>query len=323
MMNETTELRREFDAMLEPVGKKILSFFKRHINERRLMKEGWDVSQMMDYIVADVITRGREYLLLTPSFLVAIQNEDVEFHRKIKQCFHEIARKGTDGIDERIFQADIPDRIRALLWNARKERLFESREDYMYYPIPIDDGIPVSRFYSDSYCPEPFLDNRGRIYEKKTIQCKRLTPPDETISNALRKDSVSLFEMEMSLSGRRRMKNILFLTVSYAAPNILCHLLRTYTQWVTSIIPPVDLLNTLCLNKGNWTPVLDALEQLSPGISRNIVDDVGNTPLWFCLYRNDHMEFEEALLHYGCNPDQCNHLNLSYNLCKEFRDFNH
>ena len=64
--------------------------------------------------------------------------------------------------------------------------------------------------------------------------------------------------------------------------------------------------------------MLDALEELSPGVSKS-TDKLGNTPLWYCLYYGKE-KLAEALIKYGCNPDARNHLNLSYNICKEFRD---
>ena len=65
--------------------------------------------------------------------------------------------------------------------------------------------------------------------------------------------------------------------------------------------------------------MLDTLEELYPGISKT-KDKLGNTPLWYCLYRSGREELEEALIKYGCDPDARNHLNLSYNLCKEFKN---
>jgi len=91
---------------------------------------------------------------------------------------------------------------------------------------------------------------------------------------------------------------------------------------VTAILSPQDLLIHICAYEPNGAAaikVLDTLEELFPGISK-FTDKLGNTPLWYCLYISGREELEEALIKYGCDPDARNHLNLSYNLCKEFRN---
>ena len=89
---------------------------------------------------------------------------------------------------------------------------------------------------------------------------------------------------------------------------------------ISSILSLQDLLIHICAYEPNVTKaikVLDTLEILYPGISKS-KDKLGNTPLWYCLYMSGRKKLEEALIKYGCDPDARNHLNLSYNLCKEF-----
>lgn len=141
------------------------------------------------------------------------------------------------------------------------------------------------------------------------------------MQNAINKDSVSMFELELTLTGKRITIGLLRRTLRKHAMNILLHLLKHRLKQVTAILSPLDLLIHICAYERNSAAalkVLDTLEELFPDISK-YTDKLGNTPLWYCLYKNGREELEEALIKYGCNPDARNHLNLSYNLCKEFR----
>ena len=142
----------------------------------------------------------------------------------------------------------------------------------------------------------------------------------EEMRKAINKDSVSLFELELTLKGKRVTIGLLRRILEYNAWNILVHLLKSRTKAVTSILSPQDLLISICAYgaKNDATvKVLDTLEELSPGISKH-TDKLGNTPLWYCLYkRRTDDPLVQALLRYGCNPDQRNHLNLSWRICAQ------
>ena len=142
----------------------------------------------------------------------------------------------------------------------------------------------------------------------------------ETMRQALKNDSVSLYEIEITISGKRLSKTQLFLIIKYEAANILRHLLRTRLKTLSTIISPQELLCLLCRIPGPWVPVLDTLEEMFPGISKNTTDIFHSNPLWHCLYHKCYRnyELEEALIKYGCDPDARNFLNLSYNICKDF-----
>ena len=124
----------------------------------------------------------------------------------------------------------------------------------------------------------------------------------------------------MTLSGKRVTTGLLRWLLVYNAWNIILHLLKHRAKQVTSILPPHDLLIGICAygTKCNAAvKVLDALEELSPGVSKS-TDSLGNTPLWYCLYhRSPSDELVQALIRHGCDPDQRNHLNLSYRICAE------
>lgn len=225
------------------------------------------------------------------------------------------------------------DRMRALIWNEKvmswkneymsgewNGRLFVAHGDRFSdgrHGAPDYRGIRHPVFYSGGM-RDQYIERLKKLASELNEPSARMIHKiaSEQLQKSIVDDGISRFDIELTLSGIKLTPSILFWTIINHSTNILCHLLRKYTKKVTSFVQPDELLLLLCLNKGNWTPALDTLEQLFPGISRSTVDAKGDTPLWFCLYRNDHQEFENALLRYGCNPDQRNHLNLSYNLCK-------
>ena len=143
----------------------------------------------------------------------------------------------------------------------------------------------------------------------------------EDMCEALTRDSVSRFELELTLSGKKITIGLLRRILCEHALNILLHSLKHRLKQVTAILSPQDLLIHICAyepDSAKAVKALDTLEEICPGISKS-TDKLGNTPLWYCLYRSEREELEEALIKYGCDPDGRNHLNLSYNLCKEFR----
>ena len=140
--------------------------------------------------------------------------------------------------------------------------------------------------------------------------------------NAIEKDSVSLFDLELTLTGKRVTIGLLRRLLLNNSWNIILHLLKHRTKQVTSILSPYDLLICICVNVSRndaTVKVLDALEELFPGISKS-TDKLGNTPLWYCLYhRSPEDGLVQALMRYGCDSDQRNHLNLSYRICTEVK----
>ena len=121
--------------------------------------------------------------------------------------------------------------------------------------------------------------------------------------------------------------------LNHEAENIVCHLLKKRLKALSDILAPQDLLFCICANnigKGDKTvpshAILDTLEELTPGICRNTIDQLGNTPLWYCpyysrIYPKKLEVIVQTLLKYGCDPDKRNHLNLSYNICREAKQY--
>ena len=141
----------------------------------------------------------------------------------------------------------------------------------------------------------------------------------EDMREALTRDSVSRFELELTLSGKKITIGLLRRILCEHALNILLHSLKHRLKQVTAILSPQDLLIHICAyepDSAKAVKALDTLEEICPGISKS-TDKLGNTPLWYCLYRSGREELEEALIKYGCDPDARNHLNLSYRICSE------
>ena len=146
-----------------------------------------------------------------------------------------------------------------------------------------------------------------------------ITLPD-TILQALKIDSASMFEMDLTLTGKKITAGLLRAILRAHAFNILIHLLKCRAKALAAILSPFDLLICICAYPSKdekEVKLLDTLEELYPGISQR-TDKLGNTPLWYCLYkRSTDDPLVLALIRHDCNPDQRNHLNLSYRICAE------
>ncbi|MBQ7178248.1 MAG: ankyrin repeat domain-containing protein [Victivallales bacterium] len=149
---------------------------------------------------------------------------------------------------------------------------------------------------------------------------KRFISLSEKMLQALQLDSPSMFEMALTLTGKKISAGLIRAILCASASNILIHLMKQRSKLLANILSPLDLLISICVNVSKneaAVKVLDALEELFPGISKS-TDKLGNTPLWYCLYkRRTDAPLVQALLRYGCNPDQRNHLNLSWRICAQ------
>ena len=209
-----------------------------------------------------------------------------------------------------------PDKYRAFFWT-----LICSTHDFAIMPqyaIMFVDNCYVRPVIIRSKLPGYELIPEGLEFGKIVHSAWWKIP--EEIDNAIADDSVSLLEMRLTLYGKKFTKLLFQIILSHDAFNILDHMLKCRLKAVTNILSPQDILVNICAHASKCRgaiKVLDTLEQLYPGISK-YTDKLGNTPLWYCLYKSGREELEEALIKYGCDPDARNHLNLSYNLCKEF-----
>ena len=293
---------------------------------------------------------GVEEMLLNPTYLKALHKDDYGLFSAIRNyCIYpnDTERK-IEKIEELLrMRQEFSDRIRALLWFIAREIGYFGPAFPNLTLFVIDEFIYIRKQFPDILMRKHFPEATyaflwsivHRVYWEAPFSNETLflnairrtgTPRDfpridsrmpETMRQALKNDSVSLYEIELTMSGKRLSKTQLFLIIKYKAANILCHLLRTRVKALTAIITPQELLCLICRYPGPWVPVLDTLEEMYPGISKNTTDIFHNNPLWHCLYHKCYRncELEEALIKYGCDPDARNFLDLSYNICKDFR----
>jgi len=305
-MGKMDELIQEYDALCgrNPPMEEIVAFLRERCHE------GYAVFRYLMHSPA------RNYILLTPAFLLALRDEDDEI---LKAIDHWVCDSSGDlrlkvAFVGRILSMKefIPDRIRACLWNALRRRGYNSNSGAEIWP-PDDYAQCVVDYKGCRRTNGGLLPNGVRF---KVLHAPVLT---EKIQAALEQDSVPLFEIEMTMTGKRLGGGLLVEIVRHGAASLLSHLLRKRYKALAAILPPTDLLFYICAKSPEdrskpLASVLDTLEELFPGICQKTVDRLGNTPLWYCLYEYN-CKMAEALIRYGCNPDARNHLGLSYNLC--------
>ena len=257
-------------------------------------------------------------MVLMPLFLKHLASHDDCLLKNIVQYWHVCdAFKRTYSLSRILSMKEcFPDKYRAFFWT-----LICTRNDFAIMTqnaIMFVDNRDVRTVIIRSKLPGYELIPEGLEFGK-TVHSAWWKIPKE-IDNAIADDSVSLLEMRLTLYGKKFTKLLFQIILSHNAFNILDHMLKCRLRAVTNILSPQDILVNICAFASKCEgaiKVLDTLEQLYPGISKT-KDKLGNTPLWYCLYRSGREKLEEALIKYGCDPDARNHLNLSYNLCKEF-----
>lgn len=302
-MGEMTRLIQEYDALCErnPPMEEITAFLR----ERCL--EGPVFRNLMN-------RPARNYILLTPAFLLALRDDDDELLEVIGSWVRDNRSKDLflkmDFIGRILgMKESIPDRIRAFLWNAIRER-FHCHDVPRIISHPGDYAGNVINY----------VDIRPAFLPEKLADWRNSTSLTEKMQVALWQDSVPLFEIELTMTGKRVAKTLFSLVLFYEAANLLSHLLKERSKAVAAILSPIDLLFYICARPPKSTgrtfvPVIDTLEELYPGICQKTEDSFGNTPLWYCLYESN-WKMAEALIRYGCDPDKRNLLNLSYALCR-------
>ena len=212
----------------------------------------------------------------------------------------------------------LPDNIRAFFWTLMRKITWpycRCIPDDCVDIVMVDNSDIKLAMFKCKYAGRNLIP-KGLVF----MDGKRHYALSEKMDQALREDSISLFELELTLSGKKLTASLLREMMHYKAYNIISHLLLHRTKAMTAILAPQDWLICCCSHAGGCqgaeVKALDTLEEICPGISK-YTDKLGNTPLWYCLYRSEREELEEALIKYGCDPDARNHLNLSYRICSE------
>ena len=327
-----SRLVHEFESLWDndaPIPQ-IVEFCRQHISTRfaykqQVSQEEPNETMEKSYILLENILRESNKwgdMVLMPSFLRHLEEEDMPVLKQIGELL--MSRRDND-FYHRAFNAVarilsmknvLSDKIRAFFWYLMRKitwpffgLIFDGCEDMvLVHNDDIRRAMLKRKHFGYDLIPPGLVFMDG----------KRQMELSQKMDQAMGGDSISLFELELTLSGKKLTASLLREIMHYRAYNIISHLLRQRTKAMTAILAPQDWLVCCCsCADGQGIKVLDTLEELYPGISKT-KDKLGNTPLWYCLYKSGREELEEALIKYGCDPDARNHLNLSYNLCKEF-----
>ena len=330
---QCTKLVQEYETLWEndaPIPQ-IIKFCSQHLYTEIVYKqqpaqEGSNETLEKRYLLLEnILQKSNKWgdMVLMPSFLRHLQEDDMPLLKRIGEHLMHSRRHG---FYHRAFNAIarilsmknvLSDKTRTYFWTLMR------KITWPYCGCVPDDCVDIVMIDNSDIKLAMFkykhaghdLIPPGLVF----MDGKRHYELSKKMDQAIGEDSISLFELELTLSGKKLTASLLREIMHYRAYNIISHLLRQRTKAMTAILAPQDWLISCCsCADGRGIKVLDTLEQLYPGTSK-YTDKLGNTPLWYCLYKNGREELEEALIKYGCNPDARNHLNLSYNLCKEFR----
>ena len=311
MENNIEELTRQYEALWENDApmEQIVKFCRRY--SRTVLED-----EHGKVPLNSVLEQSRIWgdMVLQPSFLKHLADSDDCLLRAIGTFFRQ-----HPGVIYRILsmKKGLSDRIRAFFWTLMRKasfRIIINESTLLVDNNDIGKWIVKNKFRGYERIPA------GLYFAQWPLQGWLITTE---MRNAIEKDSVSLFDLELTLMGKRVTIGLLRRLLHNNSWNIVLHLLKHRTKQVTSILSPHDLLICICAGQSRSdavVKVLDALEELFPGISQR-TDKLGNTPLWYCLYhRSPEDSLVQALIRYDCNPDQRNHLNLNYRICAEVQN---
>lgn len=203
--------------------------------------------------------------------------------------------------------------MRGYRWTEDRH-IFANRYKQMYYQA-LTNGYPLPE-YPRGFCKQRFYDKFSSSYASKLPQ---------TLIDAIAADNPAQFSIMLTLSTRQLSKNLLLHLINASAVNILLGNFNAVTRFL-----PIDVLTFYCassLDQHLAVPLLKQIEKSIPGTLRNAQDIFGNNALWYLLYQEgnsaghpSHNEriasiesIEALLLKYGCDPDQPNCLDLTYN----------
>ena len=326
-----TKLVQEYEELWEkdaPI-RQIIDFCSQHlyteiVYKRQPAQEESNETLEKTFIpIEDILQKSNKWgdMVLMPSFLKHLQEDDMPLLKRIGEYLmhsrhHEFYHRAFNAIARILSMKNVlPDIIRAFFWTLMRKITWCYRgcvPDDCVDIVMIDNSDIKLAMFKYKHAVHDLIPP-GLVF----MDAKRHYELSKKMEQAMAEDSISLFELELTLTGKKLTASLLREIMHYRAYNIISHLLRHRTKAMTAILAPQDWLICCCsCADGRGIKVLDTLEQLYPGISKT-KDKLGNTPLWYCLYRCGREELEEALIKYGCDPDARNHLNLSYNLCKE------
>ena len=141
----------------------------------------------------------------------------------------------------------------------------------------------------------------------------------ERIMEAIRQDSVPLFEKSRKIERLDISINMLHFLLRSDAVKCFVHLLDHYSRQVFKLRSAEEWLFTVCHDVSEKTAILIILwlEAKKPGIIARTRDPWGNTLLWHTLARDKAEEIQRTLIFRGCDAHEKNQWGLSYRLVQE------
>ena len=206
-------------------------------------------------------------------------------------------------ISQVVWDRRIPDPVRALFWHIAEER-------------------------DPSFCSSmkncEWETEAESSFNRKTSFAERYDSPRGIISpqleDAIRHDSVSLFEINRQLSGKQIGISLLEHLLKREAGQCFACLLNTNSQKIFKIKPPEEWLFLFCRAVSEKTALLlvETMENLLPGIVARVRDPWGNNLLWYARQSQNHWqqhtELMRKLVDLGCDADNRNGFGLSVSL---------
>ena len=163
-------------------------------------------------------------------------------------------------------------------------------------------------------------DNPDEFIRRLAVAASPKFKGSEAMLEAIRKDAVSVLEINRELDNRRVSDSLLQLIIRENAGRCFVYMLKTYPRQVFKLRSPEEWLLTVCRYAKNELGIaaVDELEREFPGIVGRTRDHWGDTPLWNTLFNaNPTGKLQAELLRCGCDPDAVNDRRLSYRLVKD------
>jgi hypothetical protein len=325
-----TELVKQYEVLWETDApmEQIVDFCRRHLQMAKINPKGHEESELLS-----ILKQSNRWgpMICMPMFLMHLKDDDDELLKLLGEFYRDQDKGGKLWWQcmcaARILAMKtlLSEKVRAFFWCLMMRNISWCHSGVIYEScadINLVDNIDILNaiiYYKSSgyerISPGLYFNyGRGGKYSAKMLE-------------AIRFDSASLFEMELTLSGKKITAAMLRELFYMRAFNLIEHLLRKRRKSLGVVLSPQDLLIWLCSLRRNLgslegkLKLIDTLEELYPGICK-CVDKLGNTPLWYylraCIYSGKLTnEIVQSLVRYGCDPDQQNHLGLSYRICKE------
>jgi len=324
-----TELVKQYEVLWETDApmEQIVDFCRRHLQMAKINPKGHEEAELLSILKQ---SNRWGHMICMPMFLMHLKDDDDELLMLLGKFYRDQDKRSKLWwrcmCAARILAMKtlLSEKVRAFFW-CLMMRNISWRYSGLIYESCADINLVDNILILDA-----IICYKSSGYERISpglyFEYGRRGKFSAKMLEAIRFDSVSLFEMELTLSGKKITVTMLRELFRRCAFNLIEHLLRKRRKSLEIVLSPQDLLIWLCSLRSNHSlekklKLIDSLEELYPGICK-CVDKLGNTPLWYylraCIYSGELTnEIVQSLVRYGCDPDQQNHLGLSYHICKE------